>query len=281
MMSQYENQLQNEIVAQGLAVDTIEPVAAPTQEPAATLSFTKRLTSLLFSPGQTFEDVKRRPTWLAPLLILILAGAICTLMATIRVGTDWEQITRDRIKQRIENTDKQMPSEDFIKKRAAANKQIALLSSMVVAAIAIPINWIVVTAVLAFGLMIMDARTSFKRVFSVVLWGNCMPTIFGTVAFVGTLMLTSGSIKPADIKGLTLTNLAAFLPSGISAPLKTLASSIDIFTIWSLVLWSIGFAIIANSQKITKTKTGLLVFGLWAATVMIGVVWAVIFSHSN
>jgi hypothetical protein len=53
------------------------------------------------------------------------------------------------------------------------------------------------------------------------------------------------------------------LPEGTSSFLKALAGSFDLFTIWLLILLSIGLAAIAGSRKIKTGKTATIVFGLW------------------
>ena len=56
-----------------------------------------------------------------------------------------------------------------------------------------------------------------------------------------------------------------------------MAGSLDIFTIWILILLSIGLASIAGSRKITTGKTATVVFGFWAVFVLIKVGWAAAF----
>jgi hypothetical protein len=52
---------------------------------------------------------------------------------------------------------------------------------------------------------------------------------------------------------------------------------LDLFTIWWLILLSIGFAAIAGSRKITSSKTGVMIFGFWALFILVKVAWAAAF----
>jgi hypothetical protein len=63
----------------------------------------------------------------------------------------------------------------------------------------------------------------------------------------------------------------------MSAIIKTVAGSIDIFTIWFLILVTIGLAAIAGSKKITTGKTATVVFGFWVVYVLLKVGWAAVF----
>ncbi|HST21890.1 MAG TPA: hypothetical protein VLR90_12270, partial [Blastocatellia bacterium] len=72
------------------------------------------------------------------------------------------------------------------------------------------------------------------------------------------------------------TNLAAFLPSDASRVLSAIAASIDVFTIWYLILLSIGFAVIAGTKKFKTSKTATLVFGAYAVWVLVKIGFAAI-----
>jgi hypothetical protein len=67
------------------------------------------------------------------------------------------------------------------------------------------------------------------------------------------------------------TNLGYYLPPDMSKPLIALATSIDIFTIWTVVLLSIGCAIIGN---VKKSQAATAVWGWWAVLTLLGVVGA-------
>ena len=79
-------------------------------------------------------------------------------------------------------------------------------------------------------------------------------------------------------------NLANFAPTSVGAflnPLETnaalykLASSLDFTTIWYLVLFGIGTAIVAG---VKRTSGYIAVFGWWAIIVLFGVGWTAAFS---
>jgi hypothetical protein len=73
------------------------------------------------------------------------------------------------------------------------------------------------------------------------------------------------------------TNLAAFLPEESAKWLVALCKSIDIFTIWTLILIAIGFAAV-NPRKLKGSKSYVIVFSVWGALVVVKVLWAFIFS---
>ncbi len=60
-------------------------------------------------------------------------------------------------------------------------------------------------------------------------------------------------------------------PMEANKVLYALASSIDIVTIWSLILFGMGIAIVAG---VKRSSGYIAVFGWWALIVLIGMGWA-------
>ena len=83
-----------------------------------------------------------------------------------------------------------------------------------------------------------------------------------------------GTIDPENP---VATNLAAFLPEETSKWLMTLCKSLDIFTIWMLVLLAIGFAAV-NPKKLKGSTSYVIAFSVWGALVAVKVLWAFVTS---
>jgi len=103
----------------------------------------------------------------------------------------------------------------------------------------------------------------------------------GMVGIVSTpLFLLVLFLKPygtVDPENPLATNLAALLPEESAKWLVTLCKSLDIFTIWILILIAIGFAAV-NPRKLKGAKPFTIAFSVWAVFVLIRVAWAFIFS---
>jgi hypothetical protein len=80
-----------------------------------------------------------------------------------------------------------------------------------------------------------------------------------------------------DLENPVATNLAAVLPDESAKWLVALCKSFDVFTIWTLILLAIGFAVI-NPKKLKGGKPYVIAFSVWAAWVVCRVGWAFIFS---
>jgi hypothetical protein len=251
----------------------------PTPEEPAKLGPLQRLVGIMFSPGETFADVNRKPTVIAPILIAVATVVASTIFFSWWVNPDWDRILRPQVKQRIEKGG-QTATEDQIRQGVEFGKMFAKFTPAIVA-VFVPIFYVVLAGIFALGMMFIQAKTTFKKILSVVAWGGAVTALIGTI--VGTIALllqdkeSLASIDPTKSSGIAPTNVGAFLPSGTSPIITALANSLDIFSIWYMILLAIGLAAIAGSRKITPGKTGGMVFGLWAIFVLIKMGFAAMF----
>lgn len=238
-----------------------------------------RLTGTLLSPGETFADVNRKPTWIAPMIIAVVTVLASTFFFQWRVNPDWDSIMRNQIKKRMERSNQSL-TEEQMQQQVNFAKGIAKFSP-VIGAVVTPVFYVILAGIFALGLMFIQAKTTFKKILSVVGWSCAATAVVATIVTMASLMVRDEeslrSIDPTQSAGIVPSNLAAFLSSETPAVIKSLAGSIDIFTIWVLILLTIGFAAIAGARKITTSKTATVVFGFWAVYVLLKMGWAAAF----
>ncbi|MCI0485630.1 MAG: YIP1 family protein [Blastocatellia bacterium] len=275
-MSQPENRIGNEVPDYG--APQVQDV--PVQQEPARIGPAGRLVGVLFSPGETFTDINRKPTWLVPMIIVMVITAAFMQAVNWRANPNWDRITRDQNRQQSEKSGQPMPSEDNIQDQVKVFKVIGKYLPLVIA-VFVPVVYLFLAGIFALGLMVMQVQTTFKKILSVVAWSGAAIGLVSFIVSIASLMVSDeeklSRINPLQEIEIAPTNLGAFLPSDMSAVIKALASSIDIFTIWLLILLTIGFAAIAGSRKVTTGKTGTLVFGLWAFWVLLKVARAAVF----
>lgn len=239
----------------------------------------QRLVGTLLWPVKTFENINRKPTWLAPLIIATVAMIFGNMFFNWRVNPDWEQLTRNRIMQRMRTSGQQVPPEQ-IEQQVARSKTIAKFSA-VLPVVLIPATCLILAGIFALGFkVLLQAQASFRKVLSVVAWSMAATRLASTVLLVAILLARSKeSLEGFDRaqSSLVVTNLAFILSQHASAAVKSFVSSLDVITIWLLVLLTIGFVAIAGSRKIKVAKIGALVFGFWAGWVFVKVVLAAAF----
>ncbi|HSB11079.1 MAG TPA: Yip1 family protein [Blastocatellia bacterium] len=250
---------------------------APPEEPAR-LGPVSRLTGTLLSPGETFADVNRKPTWLAPMIIAIATVIAGSLFFSWRVKPDWDQVIRTQIKKQVDRSGQTL-TEEQMQQRVNIGKTIAKFIP-IIGAVFTPIVFLAVAGVFALGLMFIQAKATFRKILSVVAWSWAATALVQTIVTMAALMIRDEeslrSLDPSQPGAIVPTNVAAFLSSETSGVIKSIAGSLDVFSIWFLILLSIGFAAIAGSRKITAGKTATVVFGFWIVVVLIKVGWAAV-----
>jgi hypothetical protein len=241
----------------------------PAQE--ARLGPIQRLFGMLFSPGETFQDINRKPTWLAPIAIGILLSIGLVLFFEFVINPDWVEITRQQMRR---SRGAQAPDERGLAIAATFTRYITL-ALIVVAPIVV---YFLVSGLFALGLMLMQAKTTFKKILSVVAWTYCSTGLVGLVVSIASAIARGlDNIRNLPIERLfelSATNPGVFLGSNSSAVLRAVLVSIDIFSFWQIFLLTIGLTAIAGSRKFTKGKAAKLVIGLWLLWVLIKVLGA-------
>jgi hypothetical protein len=182
-------------------------------------------------------------------------------------------------RKRIEKSGQTVPEEQ-IQQQAAIGATFAKFSPLL-AVVFTPVVYVILAGIFALGLMFIQAKTSFKKILSVVAWSSAATGLVALLVTVAVLFVRDPAeirnLNPSEFGNIVPSNIGAFLSSDTAAVIRSIASSLDVFTLWWLILLSIGFAAIAGSRKITSGKTGAMVFGFWLVFVALKAVWAAAF----
>lgn len=229
----------------------------PVPAQAAPLSQGARIVNTYIAPSKTFNDLQRSASWWAPWLL----SCVCALLFCYSIGqyVGWDQVSRNSIAQtpkRAEQIDKLPPDQK------AKQLQIAATATKYFS-YAIPL--IVVIAFLIMGSILMatfnlalGAAVPFRVSLAIVAYGG-LPGIIGsllaTISVVAGGM--TGSLDPAafDIRNPVATNLSYFMDPMGNKFLYGMASALDVFVIWSIILMGIGFACNSKIKKGTAIGT--------------------------
>lgn len=234
------------------------------EEQTARMSEGSRAANIFLAPGETFEDINRKPTWVFPLLIILAftLGVGFLLHTRVLTSEAFERITREKMLEAFEKQGAAQPPEE------ALQEQLKLIKAInqfwyVTAILGVLILLPVVAGFYHVILLLFQAQTNFKRVFSVVTWSWMAQSVgSGIVGLITLLLRDPETIDPTNP---IATNVAAFLSSKETPPtLYALAGSIDVFTIFFLILVSIGFSKIARKTSVGKAATAVFIgWGLY------------------
>ncbi len=245
-------------------------VPSPVAQPQAAISPFGRVTGVLFSPKATFEDIARKPSWLLPVLLSTILGILATVVLNQRI--DW----RDYITQQIEKTPRAANlTAEQKQNQAAISAKVTVYIVYTAGVVGSVCFAVIVGAVmmLAYNLFA-GAGASFSQSLGIAAHTLVVGLVSTPIFLLVLFLRPKGTIDPENP---VATNLAAFLPEETSKWLMTLCKSLDIFTIWMLVLLAIGFAAV-NPKKLKGSTSYVIAFSVWGALVAVKVLWAFVTS---
>jgi hypothetical protein len=247
--------------------ETGVPPAAGAAPAGAGLTQWQRVACTFTAPSQTFEDIRRgNRSWWLPLIVLALVSYILFGAVVQKIGirqTVENQIRMDpKAQERMaQATPEQREqgykiSDGITEVVFVAGPAIGMLAAVMVAA--------VLMGTINFGF---GGRAKFGDVFAVVYYA-WLPQVVKTL--LGTAVIYAGVAPESfNIKNFAPTNLGAFLdPTDTAKTLYALATSLDLVTIWTLVLLSMGVAAVAG---VKRSAGYIAVFGWWLIIVLFGV----------
>jgi Yip1 domain len=246
----------------------VQPVAEQTPG----LSQWQRITNTFTAPSKTFEDIKRgNRSWWLPFIILSVVGYILFAAVSMKIGM--QQVVDNQIRMNPAQEERlaQAPPEQ---REMSAKVSLYVTEGIFIA------NPLLVLAIVAIGSLglwgtinfVFGGKAKYGSIFAVWMYTS-LPGVIKVL--LGVAVIFAGTAPESfNIRNYAPTNIGAFLsPADTNKALYALATSLDVITIWCLILAGIGTAIVAG----TKRGSGYIaVFGWWALFVLIGVGWAAI-----
>jgi hypothetical protein len=246
---------------------------APGGEPAK-IGAMGRVTGVFFSPKETFGDIANKPSWIVPMLILVLCSLALNIVMANKV--DWVAVSQQQInKSKFAAKQFENLPEDQKQQAMARQAVIAKYVRYGRGVIGIPLVAIIGTAIYMFAFNVLGgAGLKFKQIFALCAFAH-LPLFLKDLLGIPIVFLKDpASINPENV---VTSNVAALL--GTNAPIwqQALGASIDVFGIWCMILVAIAFTA-ASPRKLTFGKSLGIVIGVWAFFTLIGVGIASAFS---
>ncbi len=252
-----------------MATTTAVPPAAP--EAQATIGPIGRIIGVLFSPKSTFEDIARKPSWVAPIVLLTLIGLSMNVLLARKV--DWRSFAEEQLMS--SSRGQQIPADqrDLAIERQAKGTQFFCY-----------IRGVIGTPFLALFLALVywgayallgGARLTFGKSFAVIAY-TMVPGGIRELLGIPILILKDPSTlgNPYNFVG---SNPGAYMSMSDAKWLSALASSLDVFIIWSVVLTAIGFHCM-DPKKLPMSKSAGIVVGVYLFFTLLGTTIAWVFS---
>lgn len=230
-------------------MSTEVPAPAPPAGAAPKPNSAQRMIGVLIAPNETFASIARQPDWVLPLVVLLVFSLIGGIIFAQRV--DFAAPVREAMEER-----KDMPPDaaDRAVRMATAVSKVLSFGAPVFAAI----SYLVVAAVFLLVFRLFGGEGDFRQAFSITVYGWIPSLIKGIIITI--VVLTRSGIGAQDIPIVVRSN-PAFLVSMKAHPmLFTTLTSFDVFNLWTMILFIIGFAYMA---KFSKAKSAAIVVSVW------------------
>jgi hypothetical protein len=221
------------------------------------MSEAARIVGVFFSPGKAFADIARRPRWWIPVILIALIGTVYLNIFTQRVG--WESVIRPAI-ERLPNQQalSVQQREQTIANLARVYKYLGYGGSAVGT-----LFYVFIVAVLLMFLFdtMMSAGIGLNRMMGIVAYGF-LPMLIQTALSMVVLFLKDPD--EFNLQNPLMFNVGAYLSPDSPAALRAFASSIDLFSLWIIVLLAIGVSTTARKMSFGKAFAGVaLPWALW------------------
>jgi hypothetical protein len=215
-----------------------------------------RIPGALFSPGRTFESIARRPTWVAPVVLWTILSVAVAAVLVPRI--DYEKLTRRAMEKRGQTV-----SEDRLQAIVEQQKKFGGAITYAISACSPVVITLLVAAVLLGAFKAFGWDLTFRQSLGTTAHAF-LPGMVGAILLL-ILLPRQESVDPSGIGDLLRSNLGFLVERDSAKALHSLLGAIDIFSIWSLVLFTVGYAAAA---KVRRSQAAAVVVSLWALFVL-------------
>jgi Yip1 domain len=242
---------------------------APEAQPA--ISPFGRIIGVFFSPKAAFEDIARKPSWVAPILLLTIIGLAMNIFLAQKV--DWRSFSEEQLTSSPRG--QQIPPDQ--KDQAIERTRQGNLYFCYVRGVIGTLFLALVLALVYWGAyaLIGGARITFRNSFAVVAYAM-LPGGLRDLLGIPILMLKDPSTlgNPYNFVG---SNPGAYMSLSDPKWLSAMGSSLDIFVLWSVVLTAIGFHSM-DLKKLKMSKAMGIAVGVYIFFTLLGTTVAWVFS---
>jgi hypothetical protein len=217
-----------------------------------------RVFRVFTDPTGVFNELAVTPTWLPPLLVILVLSVAMQLVVSPRL--DLEGTIRQSITERSESG-QQMSDEQIERMVEMGTKTAGVMRWLT--PVTVPLIFLLVGGIYFLGLKATGSSTEFKPVFATTLHAN-VPAALLSSAVMAAAVLRRATFTAQELESMVKSNLGAFLPDTVPKPLVAFAGVIDIFNIWQWILLAIGLPIVAKVSRGKAVAVLAVVWGVWA-----------------
>ena len=216
-----------------------------------------RMAGMFHAPVATFREMAGSPTFLAPMLLVVVLSTVAGFV--VMPYLDWDATIREQ----IESTGREVPEEQL-------QQQIALQKtwSERLGLIFAPVGAVVTLAFLALiwwgGANAMGGTLGFKGAIAIVSHAWVVKLIESALFLV--LIQGQEPMPASRLATVVASSPAALLgPEAAGTPLAGFLGTLNVFTLWVMVLGVIGLSEIGRLSRGAALAVVAVPFGLYVA----------------
>ena len=226
------------------------------EEGRSRLTAAQRLWTAFTSPGEVFADIRRRPTWVVIMVLVVTLGVVANLVVMPHVDT--EATIRARLGDRADELDEQQ-----IERMVEQGEKFAVIGP-IAAAVVGPIAWAVMAGVFFVMLKLVGSDADYQHTLSTTLHAYWPPTVI-QLTLMSLLVQRMDAIPQQEIGGIVKGDLAVLLAEDAPAWLDAAARTISVFNVWAVILLVMGFATVGRVSRGRAAVATLVPWGVWLA----------------
>lgn len=222
----------------------------------------QRISGILAEPSRVFPDAARHGRWWIIVAVLILINVVVISAMVQRVGYDL------MIERALEQSRQvQEMSADQRAQVYETQRKFMPVAVRVFPPLAILGGMLLVAAALLFSYrFLLDADVKYREALNITAYASLPPSVASNLMFLAVLYL-----KPPDefdMESAGGLSVGSFLTRDTAAWLRSLANSLDLFTIWTIVLIATGFTALCGARKLPLGRSLWGVIAPWLVYVL-------------
>ena len=241
-----------------MAAAPVLPTSSATTPEPAPLSEGARIINVFIAPKKTFSDLRRNGAWWAPFLLMVIVSSGLVFTAGQKIGfrkiMENQMQSQPKAQARLEN----LPADQRERQMESGTKVTGIISYIF--PIFVLLIWLIVAVInWATFKVAVGAEIAFGKSLAIIVYA-ALPLALKSLLATGSV-LAGASADSFSFQNPLASNPGYFMNPSDGVFLYGIATSLDIFMIWTLVLTAIGFTCVS------KIKTGTayaVVFGWWA-----------------
>jgi len=254
-----------------MAAAPLPPASVPVPG-TAPLSQGARIINTFIAPSKTFTDLRRSAAWWVPFLLMVVVSSAMVYTAGQKIGfrkiMENQMQAQPKAQERLER----LPA-DQRERQLEQGAKVTQIISYVFPVFTLIIWVIIATALFATFKLAAGAGVSFKISLAIVVYA-ALPLMLKTLLALVSV-LAGMSPDSFSFQNPVATNPGYFMSPAGNVFLYSVASALDIFMIWTLVLTAIGFTCVS---KVKSGTAYAIVFGWWAVFTLVGAALGAAFS---